>query len=310
MRHHLACARHAALLYPVLAIALASGTACSDDATDPRPGRELSLTLQGLEPLLNGFHYEAWALVGGQALPAGKFNLDAQGRMVELNGRVLANGSLQQSRDIRSASAIVITIEPTNDVDSAPTATHVLAGAVQNNAATLSVSAPMALGNDFTAAAASYVLATPTDSDNTNERSGVWFLSLASGAPAAGLTLPALPAGWIYEGWAVVNGRPLTTGRFLNARAADNAAPFSGPLTGPPFPGEDYVRNAPAGLTFPLDLRGATIAITIEPEPDDAAAPFAFKPLLGTVPATALDRVTYTLPNRASTLASGTAVIR
>jgi hypothetical protein len=138
----------------------------------------------------------------------------------------------------------------------------------------------------------------------------VWFLSLASGAPAAGLTLPTLPAGWMYEGWAVVNGRPLTTGRFLNARAADNAAPYSGPLAGPPFPGEDYLRNAPTGVTFPLDLRGATVAITVEPEPDDGPGPFAFKPLLGTVSATAVDRVTYTLPNRAATLATGSATIR
>lgn len=158
----------------------------------------------------------------------------------------------------------------------------------------------MALGSDFVAAQGSYVLATPTDNDRANERSGVWFLSLASGAPSVGLTLPALPAGWMYEGWAVVNGRALTTGRFLNARAADNAAPFSGPVAGPPFPGEDYLRNTPSGLSFPVDLRSATIAITIEPEPDDAPGPFAFKPLLGTVAATAVDHVTFTLPNRAS----------
>ncbi len=283
--------------------------ACSD-STEPSRGRELALTLQGLEPLANGFHYEAWALLGGQALPAGKFNLDPQGRLVDLNGAVIANGALRQTRDISGASSIVLTIEPTGDRDSAPTATHVLAGGVQNGSATLSVASPMALGSDFTTAAGSYVLATPTDNDNTNERSGVWFLSLATGSPAAGLSLPTLPAGWMYEGWAVVNARPLTTGRFLNPRAADNAAPYSGTVAAPPFPGEDYLRNAPAGLTFPLDLRGATIAITIEPEPDDGPAPFAFKPLLGTVAATAVDHVTFALPNRASTLATGTATIR
>jgi len=300
----------AAMRYSVGALGVVPFVACSDDSTEPSRGRELSLTLQGLEPLLNGFHYEAWALVGGQALPAGKFNLDAQGRLVDLNGAVISNGTLRQSRDISGASAIVLTIEPSGDRDATPTATHVLAGAVSGGTATLSVASPMALGSDFAAAQGSFILATPTDSDSGNERSGVWFISLASGSPAAGLTLPTLPAGWIYEGWAVVNGRPLTTGRFLNARAADNAAPFSGTLAGPPFPGEDYLRNAPSGVTFPLDLRGATIAITIEPEPDDAPAPFAFKPLLGTVAATAVDHVTLTLPNRAATLGSGTATIR
>lgn len=295
-------------LVAALGIVVLAG--CSDDSTEPARGRELTLTLQGLEPLLNGFHYEAWALVGGQPVPAGKFNLDAQSRLVDLNGAVIASGVLRQTRDISGASAIVLTIEPTGDRDSSPTATHPLAGGVQNGSATLSVADAMALGNAFTTAAASYVLATPTDTDNSNERSGVWFLSLATGSPTAGLTLPALPAGWMYEGWAVVNGRPLTTGRFLNPRAADNAAPYSGPVAAPPFPGEDYLRNAPAGLTFPVDLRGATIAITIEPEPDDAPGPFAFKPLLGPVGATAVDHVTYALPNRATTLATGAATIR
>jgi hypothetical protein len=284
--------------------------ACSDDTTEPERGRDLTLALQGVEPLLSGFHFEAWALVAGNPLAAGKFNVDAQGRLVDLNGAAIANGTLRQSRDISAATAIVITIEPNGDRDATPTATHILAGAVTGAAGTLAVASPMALGSDFSTAAASYVLATPTDSDNSNERSGVWFLSLASGSPAPGLSLPTLPAGWMYEGWAVVNGRPLTTGRFLNTRAADNAAPYSGPLAGPPFPGEDYLRNAPSGLTFPLDLRGATVAITIEPEPDDSPAPFAFKPLLGSVPAAAADRVTYSLPNRASTLASGTFTIR
>ncbi len=295
----------------VLVVSGAMLIACSDDATEPARGRELALTLQGLEPLLNGFHYEAWALVGGQPLPAGKFNLDAQGHLVELNGSVVANNVLRQTRDISGASSIVLTIEPSGDRDATPTATHVLAGAIQGANATLNVASPMALGNDFAAAAASYVLATPTDgANNTDERSGVWFITLASGAPAAGLSLPTLPAGWMYEGWAVVNNRPLTTGRFLNPRAPDNAAPYSGTSGGPAFPGEDYVRNAPSGLTFPVDLRGATIAITIEPEPDDSPAPFAFKPLLGPVAATAVDHVTYMLPNRAATLATGTATIR
>ncbi len=283
---------------------------CSDDPNEPARGRELAITLQGLEPLLNGFHYEAWALVGGQPLPAGKFNLDAQGRLIDLNGAVLTGGTLQQTRDISSSSMIVLTIEPNGDRDDTPAATHVLAGPVQSGSASLSVTPAAALGNDFTTAAASFILATPTDNLDTNERSGVWFLSLASGSPAAGLTLPTLPAGWMYEGWAVVNGRPFTTGRFLNPRAADNAAPYSGTIAGPPFPGEDYLRNAPSGVTFPLELRGATIAITIEPEPDDSPAPFAFKPLLGTVAATAADHVTFTLPNRASTLATGSATIR
>ena len=52
----------------------------------------------------------------------------------------------------------------------------------------------------------------------------------------------------------------------------------------PPFPGEDFIVNAPDGLTFPTDLRGETIVVSIEPADDDSPAPFAFKPLAAEIP--------------------------
>ena len=93
--------------------------------------------------------------------------------------------------------------------------------------------------------------------------------------------MPTLPAGWAYGGWAVTGGEPVTTGRFTAVDVADLAAPFSGPTAGPPFPGEDFLMNAPAGLVFPTDLAGGLAVISIEPEPDDSPAPFTLKPLMG-----------------------------
>ena len=145
----------------------------------------------------------------------------------------------------------------------------------------------------------------------TNENSGIWFLSLASGSPTAGLNLPTLPAGWVYEGWAVTGGQPVTTGPFTAVDMADLAAPFSGPTAGPPFPGEDFLVNAPAGLAFPTDLAGGLAVISIEPEPDDSPAPYTLKPLMGGIDATAVDHVTYSIPNMAdATFPTGTARIR
>jgi hypothetical protein len=135
-------------------------------------------------------------------------------------------------------------------------------------------------------------------------------LDLTSGSPAVGLTLPALPAGWRYEGWAVAGGTPLTTGRFTAAMGADEAAPFSGTMDAPPFPGEDFLRNAPAGLTFPTDLSGGMVVISIEPDPDDTPGPFTLKPLRAAVAASAADHQTYNLENHAATFPTGTATIR
>ena len=293
-------------ILPLVAIVALIVAACgsSDD------GETLALRFSGLEPLQNGFHYEGWAIIDGAPTTTGKFNINSAGRIVDLNGRIIEDGEFETDVDLRDATAIVLTIEPAGDTDTVPAPTHILAGSVAGAQANLSVGHAAALGNDFSTAAGAYILATPTNGNDTNETSGIWFLSLESGSPAAGLQLPALPDGWRYEGWAVINGQPVTTGRFLDVAAADFAAPFSGPMSGPPFPGEDFLKDAPSGLQFPTDIRGGTGVISVEPEPDDSPLPFTLKPLVGTIPADAADHVTYPVGNNASGFPTGTAVIQ
>ena len=117
-----------------------------------------------------------------------------------------------------------------------------------------------------------------------------------------------LPAGWAYEGWAVVDGIPISTGTFTAVDMADDAAPFSGSSAGPPFPGEDLLMNAPSGVTFPTDLAGKMVVISVEPVPDNSPAPFVLKPLVGPVPADATDHTFYMMNNNAAaTNPTGTA---
>lgn len=129
--------------------------------------------------------------------------------------------------------------------------------------------------------------------NNGNDEYGLWFGTPGT-PPVPNLTLPALSAGWVYEGWVVVEGvGPITTGQFTDASAQtmDGLAPFSGPNPGPPIPGEDFFINAPDGVEFPLDVRGRTVVVSVEPFPDNSSAPFLLKPLVGvagqeTAPAT------------------------
>ncbi|MGI9626512.1 MAG: hypothetical protein ACR2QM_06730 [Longimicrobiales bacterium] len=295
-----------------LLVAAIGYSACGDDdPTSPPPpaaAMNLTLALTGAEPLTDGAHYEGWAIVGGAPVSTGKFNVSAAGGLEDLTGAPIT--VFTTATDISTATAIVISIEPDGDTDATPSDTKFMAGAVASLAAPLSVGSSDALGDDFTGAAGKYILASPTDDPTANDNSGIWFLDNSSGTPEAGLTVATLPAGWQYEGWVVIDGTPVSTGRFTDPAAADLAAPHSESTNpAPPFPGEDFLLNAPTGLTFPTDIAGATAVISIEPEPDFSAMPFTLKPLTHAIDAAATTGVVYDMDNSAGDLPTGSATI-
>jgi hypothetical protein len=257
------------------------GTSCSsdDDNTSSAPtNSDLVLNLAGLEALGNDFVYEGWIIVDGAPVSTGTFTSVMFPQTFSVN-----------TSDLNNATTFVLSIEPAVDLDPAPAATKILAGDFSGASANVNSEGIVA---DFSTSSGTYILATPTDMDDTNEDSGVWFLDNSSGSPMTGLELPVLSDGWKYEGWAVIGGTPISTGTFLDPAAADdNAATsvFKGDAgNGPGYPGEDYLQNAPAGMTFPTDLRGATIVISVEPFPDNSPMPFTLKPLAHMVPANAM----------------------
>jgi len=254
----------------------------------------VTLDINGLEDLGANYQYEGWLIVSGMPVTTGTFTVDANGMLSQTVFGVNIS-------DLINATTFVLTIEPIPDPDPLPSSTHILAGNFTNFDAPLSVGHPAALGDDYLSIDGKYILATPTNGPFTDELSGLWFMDVKNAPPPdVGLTIPTLPAGWKYEGWAVISGMPLTTGTFTAVDMADEADPFSGPNPGPPFPGEDYLVNAPAGLTFPTDLSGMTAVISIEPDPDNSTAPFLLKPLVGDIPSPAMDHVTYTMNSNVS----------
>ncbi len=287
------------LFFSVLFVGLFFIGGCDDD--DARSTtKSLTWSISGLEDLGSDYAYEGWLIVDGSPVSAGIFTVDASGN--------LSSTSLEMNAtDIDNADTYVLTIEPSPDSDPNPSSTHILAGDFSGDNATIVASHAAALGTDFTSATGSYILATPTDGDgDNNELSGVWWLDPAAG-PAATLSLPNLPDGWKYEGWAVIDGTPVTTGTFTSVELSDDSAPYSGTAGGPPFPGEDFLMNAPSGLSFPTNLTSGTIVISVEPSPDNSTAPFLFKPLVGSVPSDAAAHTMYSMNNNAAaTNPSGT----
>lgn len=282
-------------LFFALLVSLVFLSACNnDDDTAPALGN-LNLTLNGLEDLGSDFVYEGWVIVNGSPVSTGTFTVDA-------NGTLSASSFDIDNATLQSATQFVLTIEPAQDPDPAPSAVKMMEGPINSNAANVSTG----IVGDFSTSTGRFILATPTTSSTADDLSGVWFLDNSSGSPVAGLSLPMLPEGWIYEGWAVIGGTPVSTGRFTTVSGQDDAATFSGTdSAGPPYPGEDFIINAPAGLTFPTDLTEAPIVITIEPVPDNSPAPFTLKPLFGTSPAMANPGTVYDMNNQSNGFPTG-----
>lgn len=247
----------------------------SCDNDDSPSNAALNLTINGLEDLGSTAQYEGWIIVEGAPISTGTFTVDG-------NGTPSSTSFSASATDVAEATKFVLTIEPIPDPDPAPADAKLLAGDFNGTRATLSTGIAPALG-DFSNAAGTLFLRTPTDETGTNNGNdiyGVWF-GTPGMPPTPNFTLPTLPAGWAYEGWVIGESGPISTGTFTDFGARDSGNPFSGTENnaGPPIPGEDFFNAAPAGESFPLDIRGRRVVISVEPVPDNSPAPFLLKPL-------------------------------
>lgn len=185
----------------------------------------------GLPTLDAAGAYQVWSIVDGEPVTGGLFDIAEDGELTTPDG--------DEAADIWAVgglSDIVITLEPYPDSDPAPADTHVAAGAINpDGTLEFDIDHPAVFGHRFDEAAGSFLLATPTNGPDSEELSGAWFLTSDEKAPS--LTLPELPPGWTYEGWAVIDDTHVSTGRFT---AADNNM-FSGDEPDPDRTGEDFL---------------------------------------------------------------------
>ncbi len=281
----------------LLALPLFLASCNDDEATpNPTPTGEITLNLTNIDDLGDDYVYEGWIIVDGNPVTTGTFTADADQNLSETTFSVDAT-------QLEAATAFVLSIEPTVDTDPAPSDVKYLVGDFSGDEAAVNTS----IVGDFSAAAGKFIIAAPTTASMDDDLSGVWFLDNSSGSPVASLVLPTLGAGWAYEGWAVIGGQPVSTGIFTAGDAADASSAFSGTDNpAPPFPGEDFINNAPAGLTFPTELAETPIVISVEPVPDNNAAPFTMKPLIKVTPAAPSIGMPYDLDNMNASLPAGT----
>jgi len=234
-------------------------TSCSndDDVVEIPLTSALTVDFSGLEVLGSNFVYEGWIIVEGAPVSTGTFT-SVEPQTFQVNTQQLV-----------AATRFVLSIEPLIDTDPAPAPTKVLVGDFAGSTANLTTS----IVGDFSNASGTFFLRTPTDEvpmsgNNGNDEYGVWY-GAPGMPPTAGLNLPALTeaSGFIYEGWVIGESGPISTGQFHDFGDRDDFTNFSG---------------MEFGETFPLDVRGRMVVISVEPFPDDSPAPFAMKPLVGT----------------------------
>jgi len=299
---------------PVAALALVIGAAPQVALAQTGP-HNLVLDFDMLAPLDEDAegHYEGWAIVMGMPISTGKFNVNEMGEPVELGGGAVI-AEFDAGTDITDATTIVISLEPPGDDDDVPAAIKPMVGDVVDAEAALYANIPdRQMLESFTTG--SYILATPSDNPEVpdNDDMGIWYLMIEDGEPVPSLLqLPDIGPNWTYEGWVVDasdpgNPMPYSTGTFAMATGVDSdeAGCIGG---GPPFPGQDFV-EAQCEPYLDLDTGDYLAVISIEPVPDNRAAPFQFKPLAGAIPTDALGQDNEIANQAAETFPTGVALL-
>ncbi len=293
------------ILSGVVLTILTLGGCDSGTSDSAEPQFRVQFSFSGLDALQSGFHYQAWLKVGSEMLSTDAFNLDDEGRFVNLTGQFIASTFFVET-DISGASMVMISIEGKGDNDTEPSGSIVLAGPVTGSTAVLSTTDANAVGTDYSSSSGTFALLTPTDTDPTNETGGVWLVNPGMGSSlSAGTSLSTPPSGWMYEGWVEINGVMLSMGKFSRSDALDTGKLYSDPDE-ISYPGEDFLNNPPGGVSFPPDLSGAAVYVTLEPNPDDSLDPYSYRLMEGQVPDAPSSRQGYPLAG-STTIPSGTA---
>lgn len=249
-------------LFLLSIISLTIFSCTSDDTDEPVTDGMLDISISNLPDVSTDYNFYAW-LVGdnGVNLKLGQF-------IRSTDGSASATWTVGDLDFLASAARVLVTLEDKGNDPSTPSDLQLLDaefGISGTHTGKFSTD-PMRISvDDFSASTGLYFLATPTTSTMSEESSGIWFGDYNGGAPVGSLNLPTLENGWVYQGWAILNGAiMLETGSFTDPTMADLASPYSGPLDGFDVPGEDFNQNLPM-MGTPPTLIGQEVVVTVQP---------------------------------------------
>lgn len=145
---------------------------------------------------------------------------------------------------------------------------------------TMTIAYSTAISDPLTTVSGEYDVLSPSTINQMDSVSGVWFYD-TSRIDTALLGLPVVSENWEFEAWLDFgDGIVLSMGKFKDSNQADRSNIFSGSEPTLHYPGEDFINNLPPEISTPVDVRGKTVFVTIEPVQDfDVDNPFFIRPL-------------------------------
>lgn len=275
--------------YPVVALQSSPTTPPEQPLSQARFDLLLNAP-QNLPLLPEGHYYALWVTnTVNQARLLLQFRNNANGGLNNLNGDTLNLSDpifRFSNAELGSFRQFLLTIE--QEQVTQPTGSTLLEAAYNGRNDTL-------LATPFTQTYsalqnATFMLVAPTDLTGINQRSGLWFLQRTDERtqsvplslnldPGVILSLP--PRGWVYNGWVrndLSDELWLETGRFTAVNRPDQQAfYYDDTVTAYPYPGEDFLRNAPQNVFFPLNIPSTgerEVVISLEPENVSTQGPF------------------------------------
>lgn len=258
--------------------------------------------LQPLDPATQGV-YVLWALTdrsGAERMT--DFYVSTQGILVDATGTPIVRFT-SDDFPLRKTLGLLITIELSAVATDGPTGMQILTGTFVEGVAILTVPIPATV----TSSSGTMQVFTPTDGANTNENSGIWGVT-STGEPS--LRLADTTAALEYETFIDVGGLSLPVGRFDVVNKADDANAYIASTIPPPDrPGEDLLQNPPPGITFPVDLSGARVSISLEGRFNDFVGQSQLVVLEAILPAGLTGGETIQMMNRTASFPSGTAIL-
>ncbi len=212
-------------------------------------------------PQIDTGHYVLWGINdGGEKIIIKRFNY-YNGELISLNYEKLEYINIEGDYNF---SEYEITVEKVGDRDEVQSGCILLKGENKGGKIDFSL-APFDLGSIN----GSFLLATFSD-DNTdiNEKSGIWFINEVNN-PRPSLDLPELPSCWTYAAYLKYREHYLRIGDFKINNDKDTFAGYSQTYDAPiDFPGEDFLRGLPEGITAPINvvIKDNSIAVGLEPD--------------------------------------------